>query len=101
MTSDARHFEDRALDDLAFRDVAEAVIVKVQEARVFLRIDLIVHLGETRCLLGGSGRAPPCDGLIFGLSACGMLSGSSSNVLAGISAPAGCRCADRLSCDKQ
>ena len=49
-------FQDGALDDLAFRDVAEAVIVKVQEARVFLRIDVIVHLGETRCLeIGGSG----------------------------------------------
>ena len=43
-----RHFEDGALDDLAFRDVAEAVIVKVQKACVFLRIDLIVVRGESR-----------------------------------------------------
>ena len=32
-------FEDGALDDLTFRDVAEAVIVKVEEAGIFLRID--------------------------------------------------------------
>ncbi len=38
-----RDFEDGALDDLAFRDVAEAAIVKVQKACVFLRIDLIVE----------------------------------------------------------
>ena len=43
-----RHFEHRPLHDFAFRDVAEAVIVKVQKARVFLRIDLIVQRGETR-----------------------------------------------------
>src|SRR5262245_47292390 len=45
-----RNFQDGALHDLAFRDVAEAVIVKVKEARIFLWINLIVHLGETRCL---------------------------------------------------
>ena len=43
-----RHFEDGALHDLAFRDVAEAAIVKVQKARILLRIDLIVERGETR-----------------------------------------------------
>ena len=43
-----RDFEDGALDDLAFRDVAEAAIVKVQKACVFLRIDLIVVRGESR-----------------------------------------------------
>ena len=32
-------FQDGALDDFTFRDVAEAVIVKVQQARVFLRVD--------------------------------------------------------------
>ena len=90
MTSDGGDFEDGALDDLAFRDVAEAVIVKVQEARVFLRIDLIVHLGETRCLQVRLRRH-----LLVGLLCCelsvAMLNGSSSIVLAGISAPAGCR----------
>ena len=43
-----RHLEDGALDDLAFRDVAEAAIVKVQKACVFLRINLIVERGESR-----------------------------------------------------
>src|SRR5579872_4413744 len=38
-----RHFEHRPLHDLAFRDVAEAVIVKVEKAGVFLRIDLTVR----------------------------------------------------------
>ena len=33
------HFQDGTLDDLTFRDVAEAVIVKVEEACVFLRVD--------------------------------------------------------------
>ena len=33
--------EDRALDDFAFRDVSEAVIVKVQQAGVFLRVHLL------------------------------------------------------------
>ena len=48
-------FQDGALDDLTFRDVAEAGIVKVEEAGVFLRID-IIHLGKTRCLqISGSG----------------------------------------------
>ena len=42
-----RDLEDGSLDDLAFRDVAEAAIVKVQKAGVFLRIDLIV-VRETR-----------------------------------------------------
>ena len=46
-----RHFQDGALDDLTFRDVAEAVIVKVQKACIFLRIDLIVLRGESRGLL--------------------------------------------------
>ena len=43
-----RDFQHRPLHDLAFRDVAEAGIVKVQKACVFLRIDLIVQRGETR-----------------------------------------------------
>ncbi len=43
-----RDFENGALHDLAFRDVAEAAIVKVQKARILLRIDLIVERGETR-----------------------------------------------------
>ena len=43
-----RDFDDGALDDFAFRDVAEAGIVKVQKASVFLRIDLIVLRGESR-----------------------------------------------------
>src|SRR5262245_22572239 len=43
-----RDFENGALHDLAFRDVAEAAIVKVQKARIFLRIDLIVERGESR-----------------------------------------------------
>ena len=34
-------FQNGALDDFTFRDVAEAVIVKVQQARVFLRVDRI------------------------------------------------------------
>ena len=46
-----RHFQDGALDDLTFRDVAEAVIVKVQKACIFLRIDLVVLRGESRGLL--------------------------------------------------
>ena len=37
-----RDFDDGALDDFTFRDVAEAVIVKVQQASVFLGIDLFV-----------------------------------------------------------
>ena len=41
-------FEDGTLHDLAFRDVAEAAIVKVQKACVFLGIDLIVLRGESR-----------------------------------------------------
>ena len=41
-------FQDGALDDLAFRDVAEAAIVKVQKACVFLRINLIVGGRESR-----------------------------------------------------
>ena len=35
-----RDFQDGALDDFTFRDVAEAAIVKVQQARVFLRVDV-------------------------------------------------------------
>ena len=34
--------EDRALDDLAFRDVPEAVIVGVEQPGVFLGVDLVV-----------------------------------------------------------
>ena len=34
MTSVGGDFEDRALDDFAFRDVAEAVVVKVEQAGV-------------------------------------------------------------------
>ena len=36
------HFENRALDDLAFRDVPEAAIVDVQQPGVFGGIDLVV-----------------------------------------------------------
>ena len=36
------HLENRALDDLAFRDVPEAVIVDVEQPRVLVRIDLVV-----------------------------------------------------------
>jgi len=35
-----RDLHDRAFDDFAFRDVAEAVIVKVQQGGVFGRVDL-------------------------------------------------------------
>ena len=37
-----RDLEHRALDDLAFRDVAEAVIVKVQQPRILLRVALVL-----------------------------------------------------------
>ena len=36
------HFEHGALDDFTFRDVAEAVIVKVQKSGVFLWICVVV-----------------------------------------------------------
>ena len=48
MTSDGVTLSDRPLHDLTFRDIAEAGIVKVQKARVFLWIYLIVQRGETR-----------------------------------------------------
>ena len=35
-------FQDGALDDLAFREVAEAVIVKVQQACILLRVGIFV-----------------------------------------------------------
>ncbi len=35
-------FENRALDDFTFREIAEAVIVKVQQAGILLRIGLVV-----------------------------------------------------------
>ena len=50
-------FQDGALDDFAFRDVAEAAIVKVEEARVFLRIDLNRRAGPSLSL---PVRPPPC-----------------------------------------
>ena len=63
------NFQNGALDDFTFRDVAEAAIVKVQQARVFLRVDRIV------------------DGTSLGLDVLriisGHLNGSSSIVLAG------------------
>ncbi len=37
------YFEDGALDDFAFRDIAEAAIVKVQQGFVFLPIDVFVE----------------------------------------------------------
>ena len=52
MTSDGGDLEHRALDDLAFRDVAEAVIVEIEQPRVFGRIDLVVVVarqGLQRC----------------------------------------------------
>ena len=42
MTSDGGDLENRALDDLAFRDVPEAVIVDVQEPGVLGGVDLVV-----------------------------------------------------------
>ena len=36
-------FQDGALHDFAFRDIAEAAIVKVQQASVFLRVDRFVE----------------------------------------------------------
>src|SRR5690606_15905413 len=58
-------FEYGPLDDFTFRDIPEAAIVKVEEARVFLRIDRIVRGVESGHLLrrllsrslDGSGRA--------------------------------------------
>ena len=35
--------QDRALDDLAFRDISEAVIVKVQEAGKFRRVHIVLE----------------------------------------------------------
>ena len=64
-----RDFEDGSLDDLTFRDVAEAGIVKVQKARILLRIDLIV-LRETRRLLSG-----PSDATSLWVGASRLLSG--------------------------
>src|SRR4029078_6191149 len=75
-----RHFEHRPLHDLAFRDVAEAVIVKVQKARVFLRINLIVYAGCATSLRN--------DLLLF---VCCHAQRVLSQRTAGISAPAGCR----------
>ena len=43
-----RHLENGALDDLAFRDVPEAVIVDVQQPGVFVRIDLVVVVARPR-----------------------------------------------------
>ena len=45
-----RDFEDGPLDDLTFRDVSEAVIVKVQEAGKFRRVHV---LAETTLMRGG------------------------------------------------
>ena len=64
-----RHFEDGSLDDLTFRDVAEAGIVKVQKAGILLRIDLIV-LRETRRLFSG-----PSDATSLWVGASRLLSG--------------------------
>ena len=50
-----RHLEDRALDDLAFRDVPEAVIVDVEELGVLLGVDRVVVVarpGLQRVLVG-------------------------------------------------
>ena len=52
--------EDRALDDLAFRDVAEAVIVDVQQPGVFGRVHLVVVFPRPRlqtCLVERSLRS--------------------------------------------
>src|SRR6266851_73739 len=38
------HFENRAFDDFAFRDVPEAVIVRIEQPRVFRRVDPLVVL---------------------------------------------------------
>ena len=54
------HLEDGALDDLTFRDVAEAVIVKVQEAGKFRRVHVLV---EATCDLRGGFEGVPARGL--------------------------------------
>ena len=46
-------FEDRALDDLTLRDVAEAVIVKVQKAGEFRRVHLFLEAAPLRGGLEG------------------------------------------------
>ena len=53
-----RDLENGALDDLAFRDVAEAVIVDVEELGVLVRIDLVVVVARPRFqrVLVGAGR---------------------------------------------
>ena len=42
-------FENRALDDFAFRYIPEAVIVKVQQAGIFLRVHIGISLAPGRC----------------------------------------------------
>ena len=41
------HLENRALDDLAFRDVPEAVIVGIEQPGVFVGVDLVVVFART------------------------------------------------------
>ena len=87
-----RHFHDGALDDFAFRDVAEAGIVKLQEGGVFLRIDVGRPCGENpmTCQRFQS-RHLLVDWLFCGSVCLPCSAGPLSIVLAGISAPAGCR----------
>ncbi len=94
-------FEYGALDDLAFRDVAEAAIVKVQKACVFLWIDLIVVRGEARGLFSLPGRVTSLWDVARGFFSCHMRNGSSS-----IERGAGSQLRQavdfhRLGCDKQ
>ena len=70
-------FQDGALDDLAFRDVAEAVIVKVQKACIFLWIDLVV-CGENPVDFSAVPVAPPPCGLLCCGFSVAMRNGSSS-----------------------
>ena len=93
--------QDGALDDLTFRDVAEAVIVKVEKAGVFLRVDRVVRGVESRHLLrrflsgslDGSGRATSLWIVLLGIVSCHAKLVLLGRASAGISAPAGCRCA--------
>jgi hypothetical protein len=48
-----RHFDNGSLDNFAFRDVTEAGIVKLQEARIFLRIGFGAILGRGECRKAG------------------------------------------------
>ena len=72
-----RHFDDRALDDFTFRDVAEAGIVKLQQAGVFLLVDIRVVCGRVE--KPGRVFTPPWDVVFLSRLRYPSCSGSSSN----------------------